>query len=66
MPRRTLPSPAGPRRGETVHEWYFGLNGPRRYGVSIDDGAVSGPITVWAMSPGEALDQANRGNRDGA
>lgn len=58
MPRRTPPSPAGPRRGETVQEWYFGLGGPRRYRVSIDDGAVPGPITVWAMSPGVALDEA--------
>jgi hypothetical protein len=41
-----------------VQAWYFGLNGPRRYRVTIDDGAVPGLITVWAMSPGEALDEA--------
>jgi hypothetical protein len=58
MPRRGPPSPGGPRRGETVREWYFGLGGPARYRVTIDDGAVPGPITVWAPSPGEALDAA--------
>jgi hypothetical protein len=58
VPRRGLPSPAGPRRGETVREWYFGLGGPARYRVVIDDGAVPGAITVWAMSPGDALDAA--------
>jgi hypothetical protein len=56
VPRLRPPSPAGPRRGETVREWYFGLGGPARYRVVIDDGAVPGATTVWAMSPGEALD----------
>jgi hypothetical protein len=58
MPRGGPPSPAGPRRGETVREWYFGLGGPARYRVRIDDPAGRAPITVWAMSPGEALDAA--------
>ena len=58
MPRRGPPSPAGPRRGETVREWYFGLGGPARYRVVIDDGDVPEAITVWAMSPGDALDAA--------
>jgi hypothetical protein len=56
LPRRAPSSPAGPRRGESVREWYFGLGGPSRYRVVIEDGAVPGPVTVWAMSPGEALD----------
>jgi hypothetical protein len=56
--RRGPPSPAGPRRGETVQEWYFGLDGPARYRVRLDDPDWRDPITVWAMSPGEALDGA--------
>jgi hypothetical protein len=58
VPRRGPPSPAGPRRGETDSEWYFGLGGPARYRVVIDDPAVRKPLTVWAMSPGDALDTA--------
>jgi hypothetical protein len=58
LARRGPPSPGGPRRGETVGEWYFGLGGPARYRVVIEDDAVPAPITVWAMSPGDALDTA--------
>jgi hypothetical protein len=58
MARRGAPSPAGPRRGETTGEWYFRLDGPARYRVTIDDGAVPAPIIVWAMSPGHAIDTA--------
>jgi hypothetical protein len=56
VPRRGPPSPAGPRRGESVREWYFGLGGPARYRVTISDGAVPQPLAVWSMSPGEAID----------
>ena len=52
------PTPAGPRRGESVADWYFGLGGPARYRVTIDDVDVPRPLTVWAMSPGAALDAA--------
>jgi hypothetical protein len=58
VPRRGPPSPAGPRRGESVRDWYFGLDGPARYRVLIKDEDVAGAITAWAMSPGEAIDAA--------